>query len=36
MVKVFNLLKAIDRLTVDQADKEPYLLSIGDKAEQIA
>ncbi len=35
-VKVFNLLKAIDRLTADQADKEPYLLSIGDKAEQIA
>ncbi len=35
-VKVFNLLKAIDQLTRAQADKEPYLISIGDKAEQIA
>jgi len=35
-VKVFNLLKAIDQLTGTQADKEPYLVSIGDKAEQIA
>jgi len=35
-VKVFNLLKAIDQLTGAQAAKEPYLISIGDKAEQIA
>lgn len=35
-VKVFNLLKAIDQLTGAQADKEPYLISIGDKAEEIA
>jgi type I restriction enzyme R subunit len=35
-VKVFNLLKAIDQLTRDNADREPYIISIGDKAEQIA
>lgn len=35
-VKVFNLLKAIDQLTGDQAIKEPYLVAIGDKAEEIA
>ncbi|MCB9924872.1 MAG: HsdR family type I site-specific deoxyribonuclease [Planctomycetaceae bacterium] len=35
-VKVFNLLKAIDQLTREEANKEPYLLSIGEKAEQIA
>ena len=35
-VKVFNLLKAIDQLTTEEGDKEPYLISIGDKAEQIA
>lgn len=35
-VKVFNLLKTIDQLTRDEAAKEPYLLSIGEKAEQIA
>jgi type I restriction enzyme R subunit len=35
-VKVFNLLKAIDQLTGQEACREPYLLSIGDKAEQIA
>lgn len=35
-VKVFNLLKAIDQLTGEESDKEPYLVSIGDKAEQIA
>ena len=34
-VKVFNLLKAIEQL-VGQGIKEPYLLGIGDKAEQIA
>jgi type I restriction enzyme R subunit len=35
-VKVFNLLKAIDQLTAEEGNKEPYLISIGDKAEQIA
>jgi len=35
-VKVFNLLKAIDQLTREEAANEPYLLSIGEKAEQIA
>jgi type I restriction enzyme R subunit len=35
-VKVFNLLKAIDQLTGQAACREPYLLSIGDKAQQIA
>lgn len=35
-VKVFNLLKAIDQLIEANADQEPYLISIGDKAEQIA
>jgi type I restriction enzyme R subunit len=35
-VKVFNLLKAIDQLTNEEGNKEPYLISIGDKAEQIA
>jgi type I restriction enzyme, R subunit len=35
-VKVFNLLKAIDQLTSQEANREPYLLSIGDKAEAIA
>ena len=35
-VKVFNLLKAIDRLTSQEANREPYLISIGDKAEAIA
>jgi type I restriction enzyme R subunit len=35
-VKVFNLLKAIDQLTGQEACREPYLVSIGDKAEQIA
>lgn len=35
-VKVFNLLKAIDQLTRESANREPYILSIGDKAEQIA
>jgi type I restriction enzyme R subunit len=35
-VKVFNLLKAVDRLTSQEANREPYLFSIGDKAEAIA
>ena len=35
-VKVFNLLKSIDQLTRDEAAKEPYLTSIGEKAEEIA
>jgi type I restriction enzyme, R subunit len=35
-VKVFNLLKAIEQLAGQEGIKEPYLLSIGDKAEQIA
>jgi type I restriction enzyme, R subunit len=35
-VKVFNLLKAIDQLTGQEANREPYLLSIRDKAEAIA
>jgi len=35
-VKVFNLLKAIDQLTGSQAQQEPYLIGIGDKAEEIA
>jgi type I restriction enzyme R subunit len=34
--KVFNLLKSIQALVVDQADKSLYLLSIGEKAELIA
>jgi type I restriction enzyme R subunit len=35
-VKIFNLLKAIDQLTRENAGREPYLINIGDKAEQIA
>ena len=35
-VKVFNLLKAIDHLVLESAGKEPYLISIGDRAEEIA
>jgi type I restriction enzyme R subunit len=34
--KVFNLLKSIEKLVIDQADKSLYLLSIGEKAELIA
>jgi len=34
-VKIFNLLKVIDQLVKDNALKEPYLIGIGDKAEQI-
>lgn len=35
-VKVFNLLKAIGQLVAEEAAKEPYLVGIGEKAEQIA
>lgn len=35
-VKVFNLLMAIDQLAHEEAYREPYLLSIGDKAKEIA
>jgi type I restriction enzyme R subunit len=35
-VKVFNLLKAIVQEVQDEAKKSPYLLSIGQRAEQIA
>ena len=35
-VKVFNLLKALHEMVQQNADKEPYLISIGEKAEQIA
>lgn len=35
-VKVFNLLKAIEQITREESSKEPYLLSIGEKAEKIA
>ena len=35
-VKVFNLLKAIHDIVERDAHQEPYLISIGDKAEQIA
>ena len=34
--KVFNLLKSIEKLVIDQADESLYLLSIGEKAELIA
>ncbi len=33
---MFNLLKAIDQLTGENAAQEPYLISIGEKAELIA
>ena len=35
-VKVFNLLRALDQLVAQQANQEPYLISIGEKAEHIA
>lgn len=35
-VKVFNLLKAVQQMVQEKAQQEPYLISIGDKAEQIA
>lgn len=34
--KVFNLLKSIERVVVDYADKSLYLVSIGEKTELIA
>jgi type I restriction enzyme R subunit len=35
-VKVFNLLKALHDMVAEKAQHEPYLISIGEKAEQIA
>jgi type I restriction enzyme R subunit len=35
-VKVFNLLKGVNALVAEKAATQPYLLSIGDKAEEIA
>ena len=35
-VKVFNLLKALHDMVQEKAQQEPYLISIGDRAEQIA
>lgn len=35
-VKVFNLLKALHDMVAEKARQEPYLISIGEKAEQIA
>jgi len=35
-VKVFNLLKALDQLVSQKAGMEPYLISIGDRADEIA
>lgn len=35
-VKIFNLLKALAHLVGNQAGAEPYLLSIGDRAQAIA
>lgn len=34
--KIFNLLKGIVKIVTEQADKSPYLISIGEKAEEIA
>ncbi|GAI48796.1 unnamed protein product [marine sediment metagenome] len=34
--KVFNLLKSIERLVLDESAKSLYLISIGEKAELIA
>lgn len=34
--KIFNLLKGILRTVKDEFDKSPYLISIGEKAEEIA
>jgi len=36
IVRVFNLLKGIDALVEEQGGKQPVLISIGDKAEEIA
>jgi len=35
-VKVFNLLKAVQQMVQEKAQQEPFLISIGEKAEQIA
>ena len=35
-LKVFNLLKALHDLVADQANQQPFLIPIGDRAEQIA
>lgn len=35
-VKVFNLLKALDELVLAKAQHEPYLINIGERAQQIA
>ncbi len=35
-VKVFNLLKALSNLVRDRSGENPYLISIGERAEQIA
>jgi len=34
--KVFNLIKSIEKTIKDNLDKQPYLISIGEKAEDIA
>ncbi|OJW27630.1 MAG: deoxyribonuclease HsdR [Planctomycetales bacterium 71-10] len=35
-VKVFNLLKSLHSLVDEEGQKQPYLISIGDKAEEVA
>jgi type I restriction enzyme R subunit len=35
-VKVFNLLKNLQQMVQEKAQEQPYLISIGDKAEEIA
>src|ERR1043166_598631 len=35
-VKVFNLLKALESLVSQKGSMEPYLISIGDRAEEVA
>jgi type I restriction enzyme R subunit len=35
-VKVFNLLKALDQMVKEDSQTQPFLVSIGDKAEEIA
>jgi type I restriction enzyme R subunit len=35
-VKVFNLLKALNRMVEEKAKEEPYLVNIGDRAEEVA
>jgi type I restriction enzyme, R subunit len=35
-VKIFNLLKALAAMVADQAGMQPYLINIGDRAEEIA